>query len=169
MGENRPVVIVMVIHHNRRPDTFEQYLVRHGFYDGARFFRVLPGFVVQFGLPGDPALTEIWSERRIEDDPVVESNVEGYVSFATAGPGTRTAQVFINLADNSRLDAMGFAPFARIVGGMDIVGRLYAGYGEGAPQGRGPSQDRIQEEGNRYLEAEFPELDYIYRARVLPP
>jgi len=144
-------------------------LVRHGFYDGARFFRVLPGFVVQFGLPGDPALTEIWSERRIEDDPVVESNVEGYVSFATAGPGTRTAQVFINLADNSRLDAMGFAPFARIVGGMDIVGRLYAGYGEGAPQGRGPSQDRIQEEGNRYLEAEFPELDYIYRARVLPP
>jgi peptidyl-prolyl cis-trans isomerase A (cyclophilin A) len=142
-------------------------LVRHGYYDGARFFRVLPGFVVQFGLPGDPALTEVWSEHPIEDDAVDESNARGYVSYAMAGPGTRTAQLFINLADNSRLDPMGFAPFARIVGGMDIVDSLYSGYGEGAPQGRGPMQDRIEDEGNSYLEAEFPELDYIYRARVI--
>ena len=142
-------------------------LVRHGYYDGARFFRVLPGFVVQFGIPGDPNLTSIWSEEQIADDPVVESNQRGYVSFATAGPDTRTAQVFINLADNSRLDALGFTPFARIVGGMDIVDILHAGYGEGAPQGRGPSQDRIESEGNAYLEEEFPELDYIYRARLI--
>jgi peptidyl-prolyl cis-trans isomerase A (cyclophilin A) len=143
-------------------------LVSNGYYDGARFFRVLPGFVVQFGIPGDPDLSAIWSEQRIQDDPVTESNRRGYVSFATAGPNSRTAQVFINLADNSRLDPMGFAPFARIVGGMDIIDALYAEYGEGAPQGRGPSQDRIEQEGNPYLEAEFPELDYIYRARVIP-
>lgn len=143
-------------------------LVRHGYYDGARFFRVIPGFVAQFGIPGDPNLSAIWTEQPITDDPVVESNRRGYVSFATAGPDTRTAQVFINLADNSRLDAMGFAPFARIVGGMDIVDALHAEYGEGPPRGRGPEQDRIEAEGTAYLEEGFPELDHIYRARVIP-
>lgn len=142
-------------------------LVRHGFYDGARFFRVLPDFVVQFGIPGDTALSQIWSEQHIQDDPVVQSNRRGYVSFAMAGPDTRTAQVFINLAENQRLDAMGFAPFGRIVEGMEIVQSLFAGYGEGPPRGSGPDQDLIEREGTPYLEREFPLLDYIQRARLV--
>jgi peptidyl-prolyl cis-trans isomerase A (cyclophilin A) len=142
-------------------------LARHGYYDGVRFFRVLPGFVVQFGISGDPTISAAWREMRMADDPVVQSNERGYVSYAMAGPDTRTVQVFINLRDNSRLDAQGFAPFARIVSGMEVVEALHAGYGEGAPRGEGPEQERIQAEGEAYLEAEFPELDRVVRARVV--
>ncbi len=142
-------------------------LIRGGFYDGARFFRVLPGFVVQFGIPADPAVARNWRSARIADDPVTQSNKPGSITFATAGANTRTTQVFINLANNGNLDGMGFAPFGRVVEGMDIVGQLYSGYGEGAPHGRGPDQGRVQSEGNTYLERDFPKLDYIKKAAVL--
>lgn len=141
-------------------------LVKNGFYDGARFFRVLPGFVVQFGLPGDPALGRAWRSARIPDDPVKQSNTPGTISFATAGPNTRTTQVFINLGNNSNLDGTGFAPFGRITGGMDLVSQLYSGYGEGGPHAGGPEQGRITAEGNAYLEKQFPKLDYIRKAAI---
>ncbi len=142
-------------------------LIRNGIYDGARFFRVLPGFVVQFGIPGDPAAAREWRAARIADDPVMQSNTRGTVTFATAGPNTRTTQVFINLGGNANLDSMDFAPFGRVVEGMDVVEKIYSGYGEGAPHGRGPDQGRIQAEGNAYLEKQFPKLDHIVSARIV--
>jgi len=141
-------------------------LVRKKFFDGGRFFRVLPKFVVQFGINGDPAVSQLWGQLRIVDDPVKQSNRRGYVTFATSGPNTRTTQVFVNLANNQRLDSKGFAPFGRVVEGMDILDRFYAGYGEGAPRGNGPDQSKIEQQGNTYLESHFPKLDYIKRARV---
>lgn len=144
-------------------------LVRHGYYDGVRFFRVLPGFVVQFGIHGEPELATAWKSARMPDDSVSQSNQRGTITFATAGPDTRTVQVFINLADNARLDAMGFAPFGRVTGGMDAVDRFYSGYGEGAPRGRGPDQGRMEEEGEEYLARDFPEMDRVIRARILEP
>jgi peptidyl-prolyl cis-trans isomerase A (cyclophilin A) len=142
-------------------------LVRAGYYDGTRFFRVLPGFVVQFGLSGVPERNRAWRDASLPDDPVVASNVRGTLSYAMAGPDTRTVQVFINLGNNARLDGDGFAPFGRVTGGMDVVERLHAGYGEGAPRGAGPLQSRIQEEGEAYLAAEFANLDRIIRAWIL--
>jgi peptidyl-prolyl cis-trans isomerase A (cyclophilin A) len=144
-------------------------LVRHGYYDGVRFFRVVPGFVVQFGLHGDPQVTNAWRDARISDDSVSASNRRGSITFATSGPDTRTVQVFINLADNVRLDAQGFAPFGVVTGGMDAVDRLHSGYGEGAPRGRGPDQAQIRQEGEAYLAREFPELDRVLRTRILSP
>ena len=141
-------------------------MVEAGVLDGARFFRVVPGFVVQFGIAADPTVAATWRNRPIRDDPVKASNVRGSVTFATAGPNTRTTQLFVNLRDNERLDSMGFAPIGRVIEGMDVVDRLYSGYGEGAPQGRGPRQDRIQSEGEAYLAREFPELDRIERATI---
>jgi peptidyl-prolyl cis-trans isomerase A (cyclophilin A) len=143
-------------------------LVSAGFYDGARFFRVIPGELAQFGIPVDPADYRVWAGNPIADDPVLESNLRGYVSFATMGPDTRTTQVFINLADNSHLDGLGFAPFARVISGMDALDPLYADYGENAPLGPGPDQSRIEAEGNAYLEQAFPNLDFIRSARLLP-
>lgn len=144
-------------------------LVRSGYYDDVRFFRVLSGFMAQFGIHGDPSVSAVWREQRIPDDPVRRSNQRGMVTFATAGPGTRTTQVFINYGSNDRLDAMGFAPFGQVVEGMDVVDRLYAGYGEGAPGGRGPYQGRMQTEGNAYLERAFPKLDHVRRATIVAP
>jgi peptidyl-prolyl cis-trans isomerase A (cyclophilin A) len=146
-------------------DRFHE-LVQGGFFDGARFFRVLPGFVVQFGLPADPAVARQWSSARLPDDPVRQSNKRGAVTFATAGPNTRTTQVFINLADNRNLDGMGFAPFGTVVEGMEVVEQFYSGYGEGAPHGRGPEQHRISTEGNTYLEKQFPKLDHVKKASI---
>ncbi len=143
------------------------YLVTNDFYDGQRAFRVLPHFVAQFGAPGDPRVNKVWEIRTIPDDPVHRANLRGFVSFATAGPSTRTTQIFVNLANNQRLDRMGFAPFGRVVLGMENVDSLYAGYGEGAPAGHGPDQDRIAAEGTRYLAADFPKLDVIDSARVV--
>lgn len=142
-------------------------LVGAGYYDGVRFFRVVPGFVVQFGLSGDPEVAAAWRGARIEDDPVVASNTRGTLTYAMAGPGTRTVQVFLNLGDNARLDGQGFAPFGRVTGGMDAVDRIYGGYGDGAPRGQGPDQGRIGQEGEAYLAAEFPRLDQVIRARIL--
>ena len=141
-------------------------LVRSGFYDGVRFFRVIPGFMAQFGIHGDTAVNSAWRERVIRDDPMRRSNQRGMVTFATAGAGTRTTQVFINYRDNSRLDGMGFAPFGQVVDGMAVVDSLYGGYGEGAPNGRGPDQMRMHIEGEKYLARQFPKLDKIKSARV---
>lgn len=143
-------------------------LVEDGFFDDTRFYRVIDGFVVQFGLSGDPRENATSRPRTIPDDQVVTNNVKGTVTFAMAGPDTRTTQLFINLVDNRRLDTMGFAPIGEVVDGMDVVESLHSGYGEGAPRGRGPDQSRIHAEGNAYLDREYPELDAIRRASVLP-
>jgi peptidyl-prolyl cis-trans isomerase A (cyclophilin A) len=146
-------------------------LVKNGFYDGASFFRVIPGFIVQFGISADPRISEAWHNADIPDDPVRHSNVAGTITFATAGPDTRTTQVFINLADNARLDSQGFAPFGEVVEGMNVAQSFYSGYGEGAPMGSGPDQQLIQSEGESYLAKNFPKLDHIKSAVILqsPP
>jgi peptidyl-prolyl cis-trans isomerase A (cyclophilin A) len=141
-------------------------LVKNGFYDNVRFFRVISGFMVQFGINGDPRISAPWREARITDDAVKQSNRRGYITYAMAGPNTRTSQVFINFADNANLDNSGFAPFGRIVSGMDVVDKLNAEYGEGAPRGRGPDQGRVQMEGNAYLNKEFSRLDFVKKATI---
>jgi peptidyl-prolyl cis-trans isomerase A (cyclophilin A) len=144
-------------------------LVKLGFYDGVRFYRAVDGFMVQFGIHPDPSVNGAWYKANIPDDRVVKSNTRGYVTFAMAGPGTRTTQIFINYADkNSRLDGMGFAPFAQVVDGMKVVDGLYKGYGETAPRGKGPDASRASREGEAYLAKEFPELDKIKEARIVP-
>ena len=144
-------------------------LVEQRFYDDARFFRVVRDFVVQFGINGDPVLEARWRNLTIADDPVKESNRRGSITFATSEPNTRTTQVFINLADNPRLDGMGFAPVAKVVEGMNVVDRFYSGYGEGAPSGNGPDQSRLTNEGKAYLEKNFPRLDIVKSAVIEPP
>jgi homoserine O-acetyltransferase len=145
-------------------------LVRHGFYDGIRFNRVIAGFIAQWGVSGYPEVTRIWKPRAIPDDPVRQSNVRGTIAFAMTGPDTRTTQVYISLADNSRLDAQGFSPFGRVVAGMDVVDQLYSGYGENAGGGvRAGNQGPIEEGGNAWLDREFPLLDHIIRARIVTP
>jgi peptidyl-prolyl cis-trans isomerase A (cyclophilin A) len=143
-------------------------LVKNGFFDDARFFRVISGFMVQFGISGDPALSAKWREANIRDDRVTQSNTRGMITFATAGPNTRTTQVFINFADNSQLDQMGFAPFGKVISGLNVVDAINAEYGEGAPRGRGPDQGRLQMEGNAYLAKSFPRMDYIKKATIVP-
>lgn len=159
------VVQVTRAHAPQGADRFYN-LVNNGFYDNVRFFRVLTGFMAQFGINGDPAVMARWRSAPIKDDPVTQSNRRGTVTFATAGPNTRTTQVFINFADNSGLDSMGFAPFGRVVEGMAVVDKLNAEYGEGAPRGRGPDQGRLQMEGNAYLAKDFPRLDFIKKATI---
>jgi peptidyl-prolyl cis-trans isomerase A (cyclophilin A) len=141
-------------------------LVKNGFYDNLRFFRVIRGFMVQFGISGVPAVAEKWTDATIPDDPVQQSNTRGMISFATRGANTRTTQVFINYGDNARLDPLGFAPFGKVISGMDVLDQLFADYGEGAPNGSGPSQDRMGTEGNAYLNRDFPKLDYVKSARI---
>lgn len=147
-------------------DRFYQ-LVKTGYYDDNRFFRVVPGFVVQWGMNGDPKVNGTWEKRTIPDDSVKHSNTRGTIVFATSGPNSRTTQLFINLVDNTNLDAMGFAAFGEVVEGMAVVDSLYSGYGEGAPDGSGPNQAQITESGNSYLEQAFPKLDFIRTAKVL--
>lgn len=142
-------------------------LVRSGFFKDVEFFRVIRGFMCQFGINGDPKVAAAWRQASIPDDPVKGSNSRGAITFATAGPNTRTTQLFINLVDNSRLDGA-FAPFGKVIQGMDVVDKLNGEYGEGFPSGRGPDQSRIQMEGNAYLKKDFPNLDYIKSAEILP-
>lgn len=144
-------------------------LVNSGFYNQCAFFRVIEGFMAQVGINGDPDTQAKWRDQTIQDDPVAKSNLRGYVTFAKTGaPNSRTTQLFINFQDNRRLDQMGFAPFGYISPeGMRVVDTLYNGYGEAAPRGRGPSQSRLQLEGNAYLKREFPRLDYIIKASVV--
>src|SRR6202051_262260 len=143
-------------------------LVRHHFYDGATFFRVLPGFMAQFGLSAYPDVSKVWENATIKDDPIVQSNHRGFVSFATAGPNTRTTQVFINYGNNEALDRSGFLAFALVSDGMEVVDKLYNGYGEGAPDGHGPDQGLIGSHGRAYLEKGFPKVDTIRSATLLP-
>jgi peptidyl-prolyl cis-trans isomerase A (cyclophilin A) len=142
-------------------------LVRNGFYTDAAFFRVLPGFVAQVGIPARPDVARVWSAAKIGDDPVSQSNLRGTVTFATAGPNTRTSQIFINYADNAALDGMGFAPFGKVIEGMELVEQFYSGYGEGAPRGNGPDQERLTNEGKAYLDKSFPKLDTIKAAVIV--
>jgi peptidyl-prolyl cis-trans isomerase A (cyclophilin A) len=143
-------------------------LVNRQFFDQARFFRVLPGFIAQVGMHAVPDKNEPWASADIQDDPHVESNVRGTVSFASRGPNTRTTQLFINLGDNTAtLDPQGFTPVGRVVEGLELADGFYAGYGEGAPMGQGPSQELIRQQGNAYLVDNFPMLDYIRKATVV--
>lgn len=145
------------------------HLVRSGYFDNNRFFRVVTGFMVQFGVHGDPAVNKAWEPLNIADDSVSHSNERGTITFATKMvPNTRATQVFINLVNNHALDAMGFAPIGRVIQGMEVVDSLYAGYGESPPGGFGPNQMRLMEEGNSYLERNFPKLDFVRTARILP-
>jgi len=141
-------------------------LVRLGYFADLAIFRVISGFMAQMGIHGDPAVNRIWRSRRIDDDPPSQSNTRGMVSFATSGPNSRTTQFFISFGDNSNLNSMGFTPFGR-VRDMAVVDRIHSGYGEGAPGGMGPAQGRVQSEGNTYLRASFPDLDYIRSARTV--
>ena len=141
-------------------------LVKDGYYTDVAFFRVISGFMAQVGISGDPAVNAEWRTNSSPDDPAMASNTRGTVTFATSGPNSRTTQFFINFGDNARLDGMGFAPFGKVQD-MAPVEALYSGYGEGAPRGRGPSQGRMQAEGNAYLKESFPKLDYIKSAKVL--
>jgi peptidyl-prolyl cis-trans isomerase A (cyclophilin A) len=163
---------VIEVHRDWAPHGADRFynLVKAGYYNDTRFFRVVSGFMAQIGIHGKPELNAIWRDEQIPDDPVVKSNKRGFVTFAKTGaPNSRTTQFFINYDDdNSRLDTMGFSPFGQVTSGMEVVDKLYAEYGEGAPQGRGPSQGRIQSEGNAYLMRDFPQLDYVKEATILP-
>lgn len=155
---------VVEVHRDWAPNGADRFynLVKNGFYDNTRFFRVVPDFMVQFGINGDPKIAAPWRAANIKDDPVKQSNARGMVTFATAGPNTRTTQVFINFGDNAFLDAQGFSPFGKVVSGMDVVDALYSGYGEN------PDQGLIQQHGNAYLEQTFPKLDYVKQATIEP-
>lgn len=143
-------------------------LVRSGYFTDIAFFRVIHGFMCQFGIHGDPGISAKWRGASLADDPVKGSNTRGTISFATAGPNTRTTQLFINFGNNGNLDGMGFSPFGKVIEGMEVVDKINGEYGEGAPRGRGPDQGRIQAEGNAYLKKAFPNLDYIKSATILP-
>ncbi len=162
--------VIIEVHRDWSPRGAQRFynLVKNGFYDGCRFFRVISGFMAQVGISGDPQVMAKWRNANIMDDKVTQSNTRGYVSFAKTGaPNSRSTQFFINYRDNSMLDAQGFSPFGKVIEGMEVVDSLYAGYGEGAPRGNGPSQMRIQNEGNAYLEEEFPKLDYVKTATII--
>ena len=161
---------VIEVHRSWAPQGADRFynLARIGFFDDTRFFRVVEGFMVQFGIPGDPVVAAKWRGTGIPDDPVTQSNLRGFVTFAMAGPNSRTTQIFIDYNNHPRLDASGFAPFGKVVKGMEVVDALYKGYGEGAPDGHGPNQERIQTEGNPYLDSEFPKLDRILKTEILP-
>jgi len=145
-------------------------LVRHGYYDDARFHRTVPGFITQWGVAGDPEVNAVWYDRGMADDPVVSTNVRGSVAFAFTDPGTRSTQIYVNMVDNTRLDAQGFAPFGAVVAGMEsVVDRLYSGYGEESGGGvRAGNQGALVAEGNAYLDREYPQLDRLFRARIQP-
>lgn len=160
-------VVVIEVHRDWAPLGADRFynLAKNGFYDDVRFFRVLEGFMAQFGMNGDPAVQGVWSTANFKDDPVKESNKRGYVTFAkAAAPNSRSTQLFINFADNAPLDAQGFAPIGKVVTGMDVVDKLYSGYG----RDNVPNQGEIVAKGNAYLKAEYPKLDYIKRATIEP-
>jgi peptidyl-prolyl cis-trans isomerase A (cyclophilin A) len=158
---------VIEVHRDWSPLGADRFynLVKNGFYDDTRFFRVLDGFMAQIGMNGSPAIQRAWGNANINDDPVKESNKRGYVSFAkSSAPNSRSTQFFINFVDNTGLDGQGFSPFGQVVSGMDVVDKLYSGYG----RTNGPDQSRITAEGNAYLLKEYPKLDYVRRATIEP-
>lgn len=153
---------VVTVHRAWAPRGADRFynLVRARFFDGVVFFRVVKGFVVQFGISPDPAVSRAWQTANIKDDPVKTSNTPATITFADAGPNTRTTQVFVNLGNNAALDAQGFSPFGRVTSGMSVVNQLYSGYGEQ------PDQQQMSAQGNAYLRKHFPKLDHILTARV---
>ena len=163
-------LIVIEVHRDWAPNGADRFynLVKSGFMDDVRFYRVVPNFMVQFGVHGDPAVSAAWRSATIPDDPVKESNRRGYVTFAHGGKNTRSTQLFINFRDNgSALDQQGFPPIGRVITGMNIVDKLYSGYGEMSEQGgRGPGQAQTNLQGNAYLMKSFPKLDYIKNATI---
>jgi peptidyl-prolyl cis-trans isomerase A (cyclophilin A) len=156
-------IFVIEVHADWAPRAADRFynLVKNGYYDGCRFFRVVPGFVVQFGINGDPVIQRNWTDATIPDDKVTQGNTRGFVTFAKSSePNSRTTQLFIDFADNSRLNRQGFAPFGKVTMGMEVVDKIFSGYGEK------PDQDRIEKEGNAYLTKNFPKLDYIKKATI---
>ena len=161
--------VVIEVHRQWAPIGADHFytLVKTGFYDNARFFRIVRDFVVQFGINGDPKTNMLWSTATLRDDPVKERNRKGTITYAKRrGPDTRTTQLFINLKDNFNLDADGFAPFGKVVSGMDVVESFYNSYGDMPPRGMGPDPSEIQSQGNEYLQNKFPRLDYIKKATI---
>jgi len=141
---------------------------RAGFFDDSRFSRVVPGFIAQFGIPGDPAIATLWQNRAFPDDPVWHSNVRGTIGFAMTGPNARTTQLYISLVDNVRLDAQGFAPIGRVIEGMAVVDSLYSGYGESSGGGvRAGKQGPLISGGNAYVDREYPKLDRLIRITII--
>lgn len=160
---------VITVHREWAPNGADRFynLVKHGFYDDVRFHRAVKGFMVQFGLSGNPTLSALWRNARIPADKVTQSNKRGFVTFAMgAAPDTRTTQVFINYGNNSRLDAMGFAPIGEVTSGMEVVDAIHTGYGDGPPRGSGPDSARIQAEGTAYLMKQYAKLDYVKSAKI---
>ena len=156
---------VIQVHRDWAPLAADRFynLVKNGFYDGSRFFRVLDGFMAQFGLNGDPEITAAWRTASLADEPAIQHNLRGYVTFTReSGSNSRYTMVFINYKDNSYLDADGFAPFGQVITGMDVVDKLYSGYG----RANVPDQRRIVREGNAYLQQEYPKLDFVRTATI---
>jgi len=144
------------------------HLVNNGFFDDSRFFRVKKEFIAQFGIPGNPEVTSNWVDQELEDDPVIQSNLRGFLSYAMTGPNTRTTQIYINLIDNARLDAGGFSPFGEVIEGMEAVDALYSGYDESAGGGmRLGKQQQMLTLGNKHLDANFPKLDKLIKAEIV--
>jgi peptidyl-prolyl cis-trans isomerase A (cyclophilin A) len=162
---------VIEVHRDWAPLGADRFynMVKSGFFTDIYFFRVVPKFMVQFGIPGNPKVAAAWGKANIKDDPQKESNKRGMITFAMGGPNTRTTQLFINFADNTRLDSLNFPPFGSVVSGMDVVDQIYSGYGEMSVMGgSGPDPGKIESEGNAYLAKSFPKLDKINSAKLLP-
>ena len=161
--------VILLVHRDWAPHGADHFyeLVKMGFYDDNRFFRAVRGFVVQFGMNGDPKVNGDWANITIPDDPPKMSNKTGTITFANSGPDSRSTQVFINLADNVRLDSMDFPPFGEVIEGMDHVEHFYMDYGDGPPKGDGPDQSDIAATGNAFLDHRFPNLDRLIRARII--
>jgi peptidyl-prolyl cis-trans isomerase A (cyclophilin A) len=163
---------VVEVHRDWSPHGADRFynLVKAGFFDNVAFFRVHPGFMVQFGISPKPAISKAWDNANIPDDPVMQSNKRGFVTYAmSSAPNSRSTQLFINFKDNAFLDPQRFAPFGEVIMGMDVVDMLYSGYGEIPDMGgKGPSPDKIESEGDAYLVKNFPMIDRIKTAKILP-
>jgi peptidyl-prolyl cis-trans isomerase A (cyclophilin A) len=159
--------VVIEVHRDWAPSGADHFytLLKTGFYDGVRFFRVTRSYV-QFGINGDPTTNGLWSTARLPDDKLKQSNVKGTLSFAHLGANTRTTQLFFNMKNNKDLDKQGFAPLGKVIAGMDVVESLYSAYGDMAPRGQGPDPSKIEVLGSTYLDAKFPRLDYIKKATI---
>ena len=162
--------VVVEVHREWAPRGADRFynLVKIGYFQDIAYFRVVGGFMAQFGIHGDPNVSAKWRSAGFADDPVKHSNLRGTITFATSGPNSRTVQLFINYTDrNAGLDGQGFSPFGQVISGMEVVDSLYNGYGDGPPSGPGPDQGQIQKQGNAYLKANFPNLDYIKKATLV--
>lgn len=162
-------VFIVEAHRSWSPHGVDRfyYLVQNRFFEQVRFYRVINNFMVQFGAHGDPEVAGVWDVMNFPDDPVTQKNLRGYLTYAKRGvPNSRTTQFFINYGDNLRLDSDGFSPIGQVIQGMDVVDQLYSGYGEGPPSGTGPNQGQLKMEGNSYLKSQFPNLDYIIKAKI---